>query len=83
MNLLLEALELQAGRRDSLQLDLEEAQICVLIRSLLEMLLGIGIGFVHQGRRGTSGRLQQGGRPTLVIITLRIHYRAVLTLMGS
>ena len=83
VDLLLEPLKLQAGSRDSLQLDLEEAQIGILIRSLLEMLLGIGISFVHQGGRGTSGRLQQGGRPTLVLKTLRRNYGAVLTLMGS
>ena len=83
LNLLLEPLKLQAGSRDSLQLDLEEAQIDILIRSLLEMLLGIGVRFVHQGGRNTSRNLQQGRRPTLVLKTLIIHYGAVLTLMGS
>jgi hypothetical protein len=83
LDLLLEPLKLQAGSRDSLQLDLEEAQIGILIRSLLEMLLGIGVRFVHQGGRNTSRNLQQGRRPTLVLKTLIIHYGAVLTLMGS
>jgi len=41
MNLFLKALELETGSCDSLQLDLEEAQVGILIRSLLKVLLGI------------------------------------------
>ena len=72
MHLLLETLELEAGSCDSLQLDLEEAQIGILIRSLLQVLLSIRIGFFHRQRGwSTPGHLQQWGRrPTLVLKTL-------------
>ena len=83
MNLFLKALELETGSCDSLQLDLEEAQVSILICSLFKVLLGIGVGFVHQWGRGTSGHLQQWGRPTLVLKPLRILYWKSLTLMGS
>jgi hypothetical protein len=74
MYLLLETLELETGSCDSLQLDLEEAQIGILICSLLKVLLGIGVGFVDQWGWGTSWHLQQWGRPTLVLKPLRIIY---------
>jgi hypothetical protein len=41
MDLLLEALELEAGSSDSLKWYLEEAQVGILIYSLLKVLLGI------------------------------------------
>lgn len=74
MDLLLETLELEAGSCHSLQLDLEKAQIGILICSLLKMLLSIGISFVHQRGWSTSGHLQQRRRSTLVLKTLRMLY---------